>query len=120
MPSSEGKSRWVALALRDGADNAPGDLEAEGRRYFVRVRVTDPRTGRRVQCARALHGVTVTIWDAGAGVARARPQSDRARKSGTRSTTRWPSSASPSALAEFVSVSPQQSRSENAPPPRRQ
>jgi hypothetical protein len=32
--------------------------------YFVRVRVTDPRTGRRVQCARALRGLTVTIWDA--------------------------------------------------------
>jgi hypothetical protein len=32
--------------------------------YFVRVRVTDSRTGRRYQCARALRGANVTIWDA--------------------------------------------------------
>lgn len=32
--------------------------------YFVRVRVTDRRTGRRVQCARTLRGAGVTIWDA--------------------------------------------------------
>jgi hypothetical protein len=54
----------AALAVRDGADVAPRGLEAEGRGYFVRVRVRDPRTGRRVQCARAHRGVTVTIWDA--------------------------------------------------------
>jgi hypothetical protein len=42
----------------------PGVWKLKDGGYFIRVRVTDPRTGRRVQCARALRGSSVTIWDA--------------------------------------------------------
>jgi hypothetical protein len=44
--------------------SCPGIWKLKDGGYFVRVRVTDPRTGRRGQCARALRVMTVTIWDA--------------------------------------------------------
>lgn len=65
MRSSEEKGRWV---LRWRYLMAPTPrrgiwrLKAGG--FFVRVRVTDVRTGKRYQCARALRGPNVTIWDA--------------------------------------------------------
>ncbi len=65
MPSSEGKNRWVKRWRYVMAQTSrPGIWRLKDGGYFVRVRVTDPRTGRRVQCARALRGLTVTIWDA--------------------------------------------------------
>jgi hypothetical protein len=65
MPSSEVKNRWVTrwrYVMAQTSRRGIWRLKDGG--YFVRVRVTDQRTGRRVQCARALLGVTVTIWDA--------------------------------------------------------
>jgi hypothetical protein len=47
MHSSEGKNR-----------PRPGIWKLKDGGYFVRVRVTDPSTGHRVQCARALRGMT--------------------------------------------------------------
>jgi hypothetical protein len=65
MLSSEGKNRWVQRWRYQMAPTSrPGIWKLKDGGYFVRVRVTDPRTGRRVQCARALRGLTVTIWDA--------------------------------------------------------
>jgi hypothetical protein len=65
MPSSEAKNRWVRRWRYEMAPTSrPGIWKLKDGGYFVRVRVTDPRTGRRVQCARAVRGVTVTIWDA--------------------------------------------------------
>jgi hypothetical protein len=57
--------------------------------FFVSVRVTDSRTGKRQQCARALRDPNVTIWDA----MRIRDQlryEGRMRAAGTiRSTPLW-------------------------------
>jgi hypothetical protein len=65
MRSSEDKSRWV-LRWRYvmTPTSRPGIWRLKDGGYFVRVRVTDPRTGRRVQCARTLRGLSVTIWSA--------------------------------------------------------
>ena len=58
MHSSEGKNRWVRRWRYVMAPTSrPGIWRLKDGGYFVRVRVTDPRTGRRVQCARALRGV---------------------------------------------------------------
>ena len=65
MHSSEGKNRWVQrwrYVMAPTSRRGIWRLRDGG--YFVRVRVTDPRTGRRVQCARALRGANVTISDA--------------------------------------------------------
>jgi hypothetical protein len=65
MHSSVGKNRWVRRWRYVMAPTArPGVWKLKDGGYFIRVRVTDPRTGRRVQCARALRGSSVTIWDA--------------------------------------------------------
>lgn len=65
MPSSEGKNQWVRRwSYVMAPTSRPGIWKLKDGGYFVRVRVTDPRTGRRVQYARALRGLTVTIWDA--------------------------------------------------------
>jgi hypothetical protein len=65
MRSSEVKNRWVRRWRYVMAPTSrPGIWKLKDGGYFVRVRVTDPRTGHRVQCARALRGLTVTIWDA--------------------------------------------------------
>lgn len=65
MHSSEEKSRWI-LRWRYLMEPTPrpGIWRLKDGGYFIRVRVTDPRTGRRYQCARALRGANVTIWDA--------------------------------------------------------
>jgi hypothetical protein len=65
MPSSEVKNRWVRRWRYTMAPTSrPGIWRLKDGGYFVRVRVTDRRTGRRVQCARVLRGVGVTMWDA--------------------------------------------------------
>ncbi len=51
------------LALHDGANAPSRDLAAEDGGYFVTVRVTDPRTGKRYHHARAVRGANVTIRD---------------------------------------------------------
>ena len=59
MPSSEEKNRWVRRwRYLMGPTSRHGIWKLKDGGYFVRVRVTDPRTGRRVQCARALRGMT--------------------------------------------------------------
>jgi hypothetical protein len=65
MRSSEGKNRWV-LRWRYlmAPTSRPGIWRLKDGGYFVRVRATDPRTGKRHQCARALRGAEATIWDA--------------------------------------------------------
>lgn len=65
MHSSEGKNHWVRRWRYVMAPTSrPGIWRLKDGGYFVRVRVTDPRTGRRVQCARVLHGANITIRDA--------------------------------------------------------
>jgi hypothetical protein len=65
MPSSEAKNHWVRRWRYVMAPTSrPGIWRLKDGGYFVRVRVTDPRTGRRVQCARALRGMIVTMSDA--------------------------------------------------------
>ncbi len=65
MRSSEVKNRWVRRWRYVMAPTPrPGIWRLKDGGYFVRVRVTDPRTGHRHQCARALRGSNVTIWDA--------------------------------------------------------
>jgi hypothetical protein len=65
MHSSVEKSQWVRRWRYVMAPTSrPGIWKLKDGGYFIRVRVSDPRTGRRVQCARALRGLTVTIWDA--------------------------------------------------------
>jgi hypothetical protein len=65
MPSSEEKNRWVRRWRYEMAPTSrTGIWRLRSGGYFVRIRVTDARTGRRVQCARALRGATVTIWEA--------------------------------------------------------
>ena len=65
MRSSEGKSRWV-LRWRYVMAPTPrrGIWRLKTGGYFVTVRVTDPRTGKRYHHARAVRGASVTIWDA--------------------------------------------------------
>ena len=54
MHSSEGKNQWVRRWRYVMAPTSRlGIWRLKDGGYFVRVRVTDPRTGRRVQCARA-------------------------------------------------------------------
>lgn len=65
MRSSEEKNRWLKrwrYVMAPTSRKGVWKLKDGG--YFVRVRVTDARTGRRHQCARALRGASVTIWDA--------------------------------------------------------
>ncbi len=65
MPFSGENSRWVRrwrYLMAPTARRGIWKLKDGG--YFVRIRVTDPRTGRRVQCARALRGTDVSIWEA--------------------------------------------------------
>jgi hypothetical protein len=65
MRSSVENNRWVRRwRYMMAPTSRRGIWKLKDGGYFVRVRVTDPRTGRRVQCARALRGLTVTIWDA--------------------------------------------------------
>ena len=65
MTRSSEANRWVRRWRYVMAPTSrPGIWRLKDGGFFVRVRVTDPRTGRRVQCARALRGLTVTIWDA--------------------------------------------------------
>jgi hypothetical protein len=65
MHSSEVKIQWVRrwryLMART---RHRGIWRLKDGGYFVRVRVTDPRTGRRHQYARALHGADLTMRDA--------------------------------------------------------
>ena len=65
MPSSEANNRWVRrwrYVMAPTSKRGIWRLREGG--YFVRVRVTDPRTGRRIQCARVVRGPTVTLRDA--------------------------------------------------------
>jgi hypothetical protein len=65
MPSSGGKNRWVLrwrYVMAPTARRGIWRLKTGG--YFVTVRVTDPRTGKRYHHARAVRGSNVTIWDA--------------------------------------------------------
>ena len=66
MHSSEGKNRWV---LRWRCQMAPtprrGIWRLKTGGYFVTIRVTDPRTGKRYHHARAVRGANVTIERSG-------------------------------------------------------
>jgi hypothetical protein len=65
MPSSEANNQWVRrwrYVMAPTSKRGIWRLREGG--YFVRVRVTDPRTGRRIQCARVVRGPTVTLRDA--------------------------------------------------------
>ena len=65
MNSSEGKGRWVKrwrYVMAPTQHRGIWRLKHGG--YFIRVRVTDSRTGRRHQHARAIHGPNLTIRDA--------------------------------------------------------
>jgi hypothetical protein len=90
MPSSEVKSRWMRRwRYVMAATSRRGIWRLKTGGFFVSVRVTDARTGKRYQCARALRDPSVTIWDA----MRVRDQlryEGRDRVAGTiRSTPLW-------------------------------
>jgi hypothetical protein len=90
MRSSGEKGRWI-LRWRYVMMATPrrGIWRLKTGGFFVSVRVTDPRTGKRYHHARALRGTNITIWDA----IRVRDQlrsEGRDRVAGTiRSTPPW-------------------------------
>jgi hypothetical protein len=65
MRSCEAKLQWIRRwRYLMAPTSRPGIWRLKDGGYFIRVRVTDPRTGRRHQHARAIHGHNLTIRDA--------------------------------------------------------
>jgi hypothetical protein len=90
MPSSEENNQWVQRWRYTMAPTSRrGIWRLKDGGYFVRIRVTDPRTGRRLQCARVLRGTDVTLRDAVRALGRLRLEG-RARVEGKiRSLPLW-------------------------------
>src|SRR5579872_130472 len=66
MPSSEEKARWVTRWRYEIALKAtrPGVWRLKGGGYFVRCRVTDPRTGKEHPFTKVLRGEGIALRDA--------------------------------------------------------
>jgi hypothetical protein len=65
MRSSEVKTPWVMRwRYRMAATPHRGIWRLKAGGFFIRVRVSDPRTGRRYQCAKVVRGPNATIREA--------------------------------------------------------
>lgn len=91
MRSSEEKNRWVIRWRCEMAANRsrPGIWRLKGGGFFVRARVTDPRTGKEYQLSQTLRGDRVTMRQALEAQAQLRKDGVARIDGRTRSRTLW-------------------------------